>query len=73
MLYKTLKVSAGRHSFDIGQELEFSDAEAAELLADGAIAPLVQAVQSAPEQEAIKEPEADPVVQPASKTTKGKK
>jgi len=40
MLYKTLKVAAGRHSFDIGQELEFNDAEAAALLADGAITPL---------------------------------
>jgi hypothetical protein len=70
MLYKTLKVAAGRHSFDIGQEIELNDAEAAALLADGAIAPLAPVVQA----EAKAEPEIDTEVLPeTSKPTKGKK
>lgn len=79
MLYKTLKVAAGRHSFDIGQELEFNDAEAAALLADGAIAPLTPVVVQAeakaePEPEATKEPEPEVNTETvASKPTKGKK
>lgn len=40
MLYKALKVAAGRINFVIDQEIELNDAEAAELLADGAIAPV---------------------------------
>ena len=75
MLYKTLKVAAGRHSFDIGQEIEFNDAEAAALLADGAIAPLAPVVEAEAKSEPESIKESEPAIEApvASKPTKGKK
>ena len=40
MQYRTLKISAGRHSFRPDQIIDLPDDEAAMLMADGAVVPL---------------------------------